>query len=747
MSIDSRSRVVWILIIGEAIRASCHTSIGSLLTGFLVDEFGYSEENASSIISAYSASLFITAIPGAFLGDTYLGRYKTMYIVSVLIVCSQALLVIGTTSLENAVNYVRPIIFFIGLFANTVVYGFNRVNTFAFTAEQYRPDQKKEHDNAITYLFVMVNVGATFSMIGAPILRNVIGCLGKPTCYALPWSVMFVAVVISLLLFMFCLGAVNKKQVREENSMVRVYKCLRGAINSDENAVEETKEEYLAKNPGSIDLKDYEDDDKVGPLGMWLDNSYPRFSRRFIFDVRQVGRLTLVFIPLTIFWSCWYQQISSWSLQGRYMDGRTGPLVLSADILYGSNPVLCVIFVLLLSFVIYPCLEKFMNLTALRKIAVGIALTAIAFLLASIVWGVIYATADIPSSQKAFVYDFTNCSLTSSVNKAPLNYSVREEHSFAKHVYTPSTCGINSTLDVDLKKQTGWVFVKNRSGNGFSSTGFLHESQNTVVSFLEMHTSKNNLPAKPVESTLYLHYFDDGEKVPRIDKGDANKNIFKYQSKFVSPEHFTVRVSASRYGCATVDASDCRKIKEAGSQNEASNLAIRDRLGGVYAILFYSTGEDTMEFEVVELVPPAKVSVWYQMPQYTVMALAECTVSHTALQFAFSQASPSMKSVINGIFLLTGLFGNIINIGVLNIKMAESSLSHMIKSLIYTILLIVDFFLFVWAATGYVYVYDQANPAAAVSLKSNKDPETGKMDVSMTDVSPIPSSQLSANAQ
>ncbi|KAK0425230.1 hypothetical protein QR680_009094 [Steinernema hermaphroditum] len=176
------------------------------------------------------------------------------------------------------------IIFFIGLFANTVVYGFNRVNTFAFTAEQYRPDQKKEHDNAITYFFVMVNVGATFSMIGTPILRNVIGCLGKPTCYALPWSVVFIAVVISLLLFMFCLGAVNKKQVREENSMVRVYKCLRGAINSDEN---ETKEECLAKNPGTISLKDYEDDDKIGPLGMCLDNSYPRFSRRFIFDVRQ----------------------------------------------------------------------------------------------------------------------------------------------------------------------------------------------------------------------------------------------------------------------------------------------------------------------------------------------------------------------------------------------------------------------------------------------------------------------------
>ncbi|KAK0425231.1 hypothetical protein QR680_009094 [Steinernema hermaphroditum] len=234
----------------------------------------------------------------------------------------------------------------------------------------YRPDQKKEHDNAITYFFVMVNVGATFSMIGTPILRNVIGCLGKPTCYALPWSVVFIAVVISLLLFMFCLGAVNKKQVREENSMVRVYKCLRGAINSDEN---ETKEECLAKNPGTISLKDYEDDDKIGPLGMCLDNSYPRFSRRFIFDVRQVG-------------------------------------------------------------------------------------------------------------------------------------------------------------------------------------------------------------------------------------------------------------------------SDCRKIKEAGSQNETSNFAIRDRLGGVYAILFHLSGEDTMEFEVVELMPPPKVSV--------------------------CQASPFMKSVINGILLLTGLFGNIVNIGV-----------------------------------------------------------------------------------
>uniref|UniRef100_A0A1I7YU12 MFS domain-containing protein n=1 Tax=Steinernema glaseri TaxID=37863 RepID=A0A1I7YU12_9BILA len=157
-----------------------------------------------------------------------------------------------------------------------------------------------------------------------------------------------------------------------------------------------------------------------------------------------------------------------------------------------------------------------------------------------------------------------------------------------------------------------------------------------------------------------------------------------------------------------MDSSDCLTIL--GNDGAESKIGIRERLGGVYGILLFAAGNGSLEMELVELVPPATISVLWQMPQFTVMALGECVVGHTALQFAYSQASASMKSAITCIYLFTALLGNVINVGILSIKMAESSLSHMIKSLIYTILLFLDFAVFVWVASGYIYVDVQETP-------------------------------------
>lgn len=57
---------------------------------------------------------------------------------------------------------------------------------------------------------------------------------------------------------------------------------------------------------------------------------------------------------------------------------------------------------------------------------------------------------------------------------------------------------------------------------------------------------------------------------------------------------------------------------------------------------------------------PNQVHVAFQIPQYVLLGIAEVLVSVTALEFAYSQAPTSMKSVMQSVYLLTVAGGNIV---------------------------------------------------------------------------------------
>lgn len=52
------------------------------------------------------------------------------------------------------------------------------------------------------------------------------------------------------------------------------------------------------------------------------------------------------------------------------------------------------------------------------------------------------------------------------------------------------------------------------------------------------------------------------------------------------------------------------------------------------------------------------ISVWWQLPQYIALALAEVLVSVTGLEFFYSQAPKSMKSMAGSIWLMTTAVGD-----------------------------------------------------------------------------------------
>lgn len=94
-----------------------------------------------------------------------------------------------------------------------------------------------------------------------------------------------------------------------------------------------------------------------------------------------LGRLVIVYVFVAIFWSLWDQSSGgSWTLQARSLDLSFFGLTLLPSQVQTANPILILLFIPLVNYVIYPLTDRFFPLTPLRKIGIGLFLTAGSFL-------------------------------------------------------------------------------------------------------------------------------------------------------------------------------------------------------------------------------------------------------------------------------------------------------------------------------------------------------------------------------
>jgi POT family proton-dependent oligopeptide transporter len=96
--------------------------------------------------------------------------------------------------------------------------------------------------------------------------------------------------------------------------------------------------------------------------------------------IRTLGKLCIIFLFVSMFFALFYQSESAWVLQAKKMNLRwLGKDWLPAQ-LQAANPFLIMILIPLFSYVIYPALNRIWTLTPLRKIGIGMFLTARSFL-------------------------------------------------------------------------------------------------------------------------------------------------------------------------------------------------------------------------------------------------------------------------------------------------------------------------------------------------------------------------------
>ncbi len=104
-----------------------------------------------------------------------------------------------------------------------------------------------------------------------------------------------------------------------------------------------------------------------------------------------LGKLSIVYVFVAMFWSLYDQTGSAWVLQAEQMDKHFLGMEWLSSQVQAINPILILLYIPLFNFVIYPVINKFFKLTPLRKIGIGFFLTVPSFLIPAYVESLIAA--------------------------------------------------------------------------------------------------------------------------------------------------------------------------------------------------------------------------------------------------------------------------------------------------------------------------------------------------------------------
>lgn len=110
---------------------------------------------------------------------------------------------------------------------------------------------------------------------------------------------------------------------------------------------------------------------------------------------RVIGRIALIYLFLAVFWSLWDQSGGEWVLQAEKMERHFTLFGRHFEVLSSQVQVINGVFILLLipvcQYGIYPAISRVFPLTPLRKIGLGLVVTATSFLISAWIEGQIHA--------------------------------------------------------------------------------------------------------------------------------------------------------------------------------------------------------------------------------------------------------------------------------------------------------------------------------------------------------------------
>uniref|UniRef100_A0AAX7TT00 Solute carrier family 15 member 2 n=1 Tax=Astatotilapia calliptera TaxID=8154 RepID=A0AAX7TT00_ASTCA len=327
------------IVVNEFCERFSYYGMKALLTLYFLTYLKWDKDLSTAVYHAFSGLCYFTPILGAFIADSWLGKYKTIIYLSIVYVIGHvvksvgAIPTVGSTELHIALSMSGLILIALGT-------GGIKPCVAAFGGDQFDEEHTTERQKFFSIFYMSINAGSFLSTIITPILRGDVKCFGGD-CYALAFGVPAALMVVALVVFIAG-SSLYKRTPPQGNVLWEVCNCIGFAL---KNRWNKSKHDPPKKH--------------------WLDWAEEKYSMRLIQEIKMVLRVLVLYIPLPMFWALFDQQSFY-----RVM----------------LNALLILVFVPIFDLIIYPLVRLCgLKITPLRKMAMGMVFAALAFGAATLV--------------------------------------------------------------------------------------------------------------------------------------------------------------------------------------------------------------------------------------------------------------------------------------------------------------------------------------------------------------------------
>jgi POT family proton-dependent oligopeptide transporter len=334
-------------IIGnEACERFSFYGMRNILTIFLIDWLlrnqipsqAEREAGAKAVFHLFVFGVYFTPLLGGFLADRFLGKYRTILYISLLYCAGHACLAAFSDSTSG---------FYTGLLLIALGSGGIKPCVSALVGDQFTQENKQLVNKVFAMFYWSINLGSFFASMLIP---KTLRLFGPEVAFGIPGILMGIATLV------FWLG---------RNLYVKVPPT--------------------GRNPHSFTAVIASAWRNRARGGRFLDRSRAEHPEEAVEGVKAVFRVLSIFAFVPFFWMLFDQKASTWVVQARSMNLQVGSWTFEPAQMQLVNPALVMLLIPFTTGVLYPAFKRLgWELTPLRRMPLGIALGATAFVIAGL---------------------------------------------------------------------------------------------------------------------------------------------------------------------------------------------------------------------------------------------------------------------------------------------------------------------------------------------------------------------------
>lgn len=623
---------IYFIISSEFCERFAYYGMRAILTFYFVYQLRMTENNATALYHFFIFFTYFMPLFGAMIADSYFGKFKVILSLSFVYAVGMAFVSFSAIScLFNSLLGVRIAICLIGLILVSVGTGGIKPCVSSFGGDQIKQNSEETLSVYFSIFYCAINAGSILSFIITPILRGSVKCFGED-CYAAAFGVPSILMFTSLIII--CIGSpfYIKHKPTGRNLYLEILHVIAYAI-----------------------YNRYKNRKNNLPKRHYLDWAEPKFDKEVIDGVKAVVKVSYMFLPLPIFWALFEQQGSRWLLQAVRMDTTIGSISIQPEQMQVINPIFILIFIFLFEIVLYPLLRACrIKVSPLRRMTVGIFLAGVAFIISGVLQIYIERANDLTLPSNQTRVKLINPSGSEYIN-ATLSKNAQEFFDFELSPHSTSDQFIISS---------GEYLFSLALQNGSNISSYVNLGPSLSCTLLTVVTVYSKLNAyKPLVQCIDLDKvkpniieYESTFKVinAMIHSSNANSSIYIYDSNDEIIYNLTLSyLQQSEYFTK-------KHGKYSLSVNNGDKEEFSLETGEIYSqIIIDSSRNRNISLWSVQMTEHG-ISILWQIPMYLVITMGEIMFSIAGLEFAYSQAPKSLKSIMQSLWLLTDAFGNLI---------------------------------------------------------------------------------------